>query len=121
MRRRVLIIDDDDQYLEGMSELLESAGYEAITAASFEAGKRAISERDPHLLIVDVRLGAYNGFQFISTGENRVRAILVTGFDDPVLRADAARFGAHFLVKPVDPAVLLSLIQQELDLARVSG
>jgi len=75
MRRRVLIVDDDDRYLEGMRELLESAGYEAITAASFEAGKRAISDRQPHLLILDVQLGPHNGFQFISTGEHKIRAI----------------------------------------------
>ena len=120
MRRRVLIVDDDDVYLEGMKELLESAGYEAITAASFAAGKQAIRDRDPHLLILDVRLGPYNGFQFISTGENKIRAILVTGFDDPVLRADAATFGARFLLKPVDTTALLSLIREELDLVPVS-
>jgi len=44
----------------------------------------------------------------------------VTGFDDPLLRADAANFGARFLVKPVDPNALLSVIQQELDSAEVA-
>jgi DNA-binding response OmpR family regulator len=115
MRARVLVVDDDPNYLESVSELLETAGYDAITASTFEAGKRALTEQRPDLLLLDVRLGAYNGLQFISTGANTVPAILVTGYDDPVLRADAASFGARFLVKPVDPPTLLALIQQELE------
>jgi two-component system, response regulator PdtaR len=114
MPARLLIVDDDPNYLDSVSELLQSAGYETITAGSFHAGKRALAESNPDLLLLDVRLGEYNGLQFISTGENHVRAILVTGYDDPVLRADAASFGARFLLKPVDPAVLLGVIEEEL-------
>ena len=120
MSTRVLVVDDDPLDLESISEVLLSAGYDVITAGSFEAGKRAIKERRPDLLILDVRLGAYNGLQFISTGEHRIRAILVTGFDDPVLRADAETFGARFLVKPVEPAMLLSVIRQELETGNVA-
>ena len=115
MRRRVLVVDDDDLYLESMKEVIETAGYEAMTASTFAEGKRAIKEQAPDLLILDVRLGAHNGFQFISMGDNKIKAILVTGYNDPVLRADAASFGARFLVKPVEPDVLISVIQEELD------
>jgi two-component system response regulator GlrR len=115
MRARVLVVDDDPNYLDSISEFLEAAGYDPIAASTFEAGKRALAEQRPDLLLLDVRLGAYNGLQFISTGANTIPAILVTGFDDPVLRADAASFGARFLVKPVDPQMLLSVIQQELE------
>jgi DNA-binding response OmpR family regulator len=68
----------------------------------------------PDLLILDVRLGAFNGLQLISTGRVGIPAIVVTGFDDPVLRADASEFGASYIVKPVPPAALLELIEQKL-------
>lgn len=118
MRARVLIVDDDERYLAGMQEWLELAGYEVIVANTFEHGKRAMVSFAKHLVIVDVRLGAFNGLQLISTGVVRIPVIVVSGFDDPVLRTDAAAFGASYLVKPVVPGALLALIQQQLALVR---
>ena len=114
MRARVLIVDDDEVYLEGMKELLEEAGYEVLLASSFDDGKHELREHSPDLLIIDVRLGAFNGLQLISTGEVRIPAIVVTGFDDRVLRADAGGFGASYVVKPIAPAALLALIEKKL-------
>ena len=114
MRARVLIVDDDEVYLDGMKELLEEAGYEVFLATSFEDGRQKLRDRAPDLLIIDVRLGAFNGLQLISTGQLHIPAIVVTGFDDTVLRADAGGFGASYLVKPIKPSALLALIQQKL-------
>jgi hypothetical protein len=49
-----------------------------------------------------------------------IPAIVVTGFDDPVLRADAGEFGASYMVKPVPPAALLELIEQKIKSAAAS-
>ena len=114
MRARVLIVDDDEVYLDGMQELLEESGYDVFLATSFEDGKVKLRERTPDLLIIDVRLGAFNGLQLISTGQLRIPAIVVTGFDDTVLRADAGGFGASYVVKPIKPAALLALIERKL-------
>lgn len=114
MRARVLIVDDDEAYLDGMKELLEEAGYDVFLASSFEDGRQKLRDRAPDLLIIDVRLGAFNGLQLISTGQLHIPAIVVTGFDDTVLRADAGGFGASYVVKPIKPAALLKLIQQKL-------
>jgi two-component system, NtrC family, response regulator HydG len=116
MRARVLIVDDDEVYLEGMKELLEESGYMVDLASSFDGGKQRLREHSPDLLIIDVRLGAFNGLQLISTGRVRIPAIVVTGFDDSVLRADADGFGASYVVKPIKPSALLALIQQKLSI-----
>ena len=121
MRARILIVDDDQAYLAGMKELLEVAGYEVFLAANFEDGKHVLRDRTPDLLIVDVRLGAFNGLQLISTGQVQIPAIVVTGFDDTVLRADASVFGASYLVKPISPSALLALIDQKLGVADQRG
>jgi DNA-binding response OmpR family regulator len=94
--------------------LLEEAGYDVFLASSFEEGRQKLRDRSPDLLIIDVRLGAFNGLQLISTGQLHIPTIVVTGFDDTVLRADAGGFGASYVVKPIKPAALLSLIQQKL-------
>jgi FixJ family two-component response regulator len=44
----------------------------------------------------------------------RIPAIIVTGFDDPVIESDAKRLGAAFLLKPVLPSLLLSVVAQKL-------
>lgn len=116
MRARVLIVDDDEAYLEGMKELLEDAGYDVSLASSFDAGKHELRDHTPDLLIIDVRLGAFNGLQLISTGQVHIPSIVVTGFDDTVLRADAGGFGASYLVKPIKPSALLALIEERLAL-----
>ena len=116
MRARVLIVDDDEVYLEGMKELLEDAGYVVDLASSFDDGKQQLREHSPDLLIIDIRLGAFNGLQLISTGRVRIPAIVVTGFDDTVLRADADGFGASYVVKPIQPAALLELIEKKLSI-----
>ena len=114
MRARVLVVDDNEDYLVAIKELLECTGYETFVASSLEEGRRELRDHAPDLLILDVRLGAFNGLQLISTDQVRIPAIVVTGFDDPVLRADASAFDASYVVKPVSPAGLLALIEQKL-------
>ena len=40
-----------------------------------------------------------------------IQVIVFSGFDDPVLRADAERIGATYLVKPVPSSYLIQLLQ----------
>jgi DNA-binding response OmpR family regulator len=111
MRPRILVVDDDEVYVAGMAEWLEAAGYETLVATTFEEGRRALREDSPDLMIVDVRLGEFNGLQLTQTSTTpRIPALVVSAYDDPVLRADATAFGATYLVKPVDPETLLALI-----------
>jgi DNA-binding response OmpR family regulator len=114
MPSRILVVDDDEGYLAGMKELLELHGHEPLLARTFEEGQRALRDRAPDILIADVRLGPFNGLQLIAMGQIRIPTIVVSGFDDPVLQADARAFGADYLVKPVATATLLGLIDQKL-------
>jgi DNA-binding response OmpR family regulator len=117
MSNRILAVDDDALYLAGLGELLTVAGYEVRLANTFEAAKHALDAELPDLLLVDVRLGAYNGLQLVSrtsSGPNRIPAIVVSGFDDAVLRADAAAFGARYMLKPIAAPTLLGLLAEML-------
>lgn len=114
MPARVLVVDDDAGTRVGLKELLEAAGYEAIVAGSFQDGRRLLHTATPDLLIADIRLGAFNGLQLVAAAPKRIPTIVVTGFADPVLEAEARSFGAEFLVKPVMPAALLTLVERKL-------
>ena len=111
---RVLVVDDDAGARVGLKELLDAAGYDTIVAGSFQDGKRLLQNGGPDLLIADIRLGAFNGLQLVAAAPKRIPTIVVTGFADPVLEAEARSFGAEFIVKPVMPSALLALVERQL-------
>lgn len=118
MAPRVLIVEDNDATRSGLCELLKRAGYDATATGNYEDAIRAMREDTPDLLIADVRLGPYNGLQLLVTSPRRVPTIIMTGFPDPVLEADARHLGAQFILKPVAPAALLALVEQQLAAAQ---
>jgi CheY-like chemotaxis protein len=111
---KVLVVDDDDATRVGLAELLNAAGYMTRAVASFEDGLRILRTDPPDLLITDVRLGAYNGLQLVLSSPHPVPAIVITGFNDPVLEGDARRQGADYVLKPVSPRVILDMVRRRL-------
>ena len=108
----ILIVDDHRVTRLGLAEMLADAGYTVVTAASFQEARGILREAPPDLLIADVRLGSFNGLQLVIN--YRVPAIVITGYADAVLEAEARRVGAEYLVKPFNPDHLLSLIRGKL-------
>src|SRR5260221_2261976 len=106
----VLVVDDDQAVREGLAAILEGADYAVLVADTFERGRDVLRTADPDLLIVDVRLGDFNGLQLLATSMSPIRAIVLTGFADSALERDARQMGAEYLVKPVTRAQLLELV-----------
>jgi DNA-binding response OmpR family regulator len=115
VRHRILIVDDDEATRSGLKQFFERANYDVIAVGSYAEGRAALADSNPDLLIADVRLGEFNGLQLVATSTRPIPAIIVTGYADMVLEADAHRLGAEFLVKPVSPAALMSLVRQKLE------
>jgi DNA-binding NtrC family response regulator len=111
---RVLIVDDDGSTRRGLAQLLLQAGYDATAVGTFEEARRIISVTPPDLLITDIRLEEYNGLQLILNSPRTIPTIVITGFADPVLEAEARRGGAAYMVKPVQPLQLLELVAEKL-------
>lgn len=114
MRSKVLIVEDDQTTRSGLAELLDDAGYEAIAVGTFEEATKILRTAPPDLLIADVRLGPFNGLQLVISTPKPIPAIIITGFADPVLEADARRRGAEYVLKPVSPPHLLQLVARKL-------
>ena len=62
---RVLVVDDDRDFADSLAEILESHGYRATTAYSGVAALRDIESFDPHVALIDMRLGAERGSELI--------------------------------------------------------
>jgi len=108
----ILVVEDDQDTLDGWVELLHHAGYRVTAAASFEEGRREL-ESSPDMLITDIRLGPYNGLQLVvraRLANPSLPVLVVTAFHDPVLQAETERLKAIYLRKPVDAEEALAVI-----------
>ena len=97
--------------------MLQEAGYDTVSCERFLDAKGLLATSRPDLLLTDIRLGAYNGLQLAIFARDRhpgLPVIVLTGYEDPTLRDEATRSGAHFLVKPVPRVVLIETIQKAL-------
>lgn len=120
----ILVVDDDPATLAGLVALLEGAGHSVVAAADYGEGRRLLSHIPIDLVIVDVRLGAYNGLQLVVFAQSLPSpppAIVTSGFDDRVLEEEARNLGAPFLLKPIDPARFLALVSERLALRQSSS
>ncbi len=117
MRAVILIVDDDPATLAGLVALIEGAGHSALGASDYAEGRRLLAQIPVDLVIVDVRLGAYNGLQLVVLAQSvpsPPAAIVTSGFEDRVLEEEARILNAPFLLKPIDPPKLLQLINDLL-------
>ena len=112
--KRVLVVDDDPQVLSLMGRWLSAAGYDVVMADNFKDARMEIHVSAPDIAVIDVRLADFNGLQLgLLARESRpdMRLIFVSGWDDTVLRRDAAGLNATYIQKPLlTAAELLAVI-----------
>jgi len=111
---QVLVVDDDRALLVLLRDWLRSGGHSVVALSDFHAAKDYLALNDPDVVVADVRIGAHNGLQLLTIARHHradVIGVCLTGFDDPVLRTEAQRVGAHYVLKPVTAESLLQLIQ----------
>ena len=114
MALRILIVDDEPDVLELLSDTLSTHGYDTASASTFEEGKRLLAVLVPDVLITDVRLGHFNGLQLVVMRPPSTAAVVVSGYWDRTLDEEARRNGALYLLKPVAPEKLIDAVRQVL-------
>jgi CheY-like chemotaxis protein len=81
-RFRILVVDDDLLVRETAREILESGGYEVLTAADGLDGLHALSKSLPDLIISDLNMPRMSGFEFLAVVRERfphIATIAVSG------------------------------------------
>jgi DNA-binding response OmpR family regulator len=90
---RLLLVEDDDHIRMSLRWALEDEGYEVAEAASGEEACRSVTAAPPDLMLVDLMLGAMDGFQVI----REVRR----GHDLPIVVV-SARADTHDIVAALE-------------------
>jgi DNA-binding response OmpR family regulator len=118
MSSRVLVVDDEADFLATYQRLLRRQGCEVITATSRAAGLAALASQPPHLVISDLRLPDGDGLDVVRAARRGLRppaVIVVTGYpSDETRRAALAAGATTFLAKPFVAAALLAAIRSGL-------
>jgi DNA-binding response OmpR family regulator len=109
----VVIIDDDDSVRELLEFVVKKEGFRTDTAADGEAGLNKINEVHPDLVILDLMLPRYGGFEVLrqlQTGDTaRIPIIIVTGRYTDRTTAEMIRQESNvmdFLEKPIKAQLL---------------
>jgi CheY-like chemotaxis protein len=116
-KRLALVVDDVADVTDLLSVVLTHEGYEVVTADSAYAAIEAARQITFDVVISDIGMPGMNGYDLARTlrglpGYEHVPMVAVTGFSmfDDRRRSMEAGFNAH-LTKPIEPQVLLDLIE----------
>jgi two-component system response regulator GlrR len=122
MRPRILLVDDDPDLLRLLSIRLNTAGWEVMTADSAESALPLLEERQPQLVVTDLRMDGMDGMDFFDTIHERfstLPVIILTAHGTIPEAVEATKRGVFtFLTKPFDSKDLLDHIHRAL---RISG
>jgi FixJ family two-component response regulator len=116
-RFRVAVVEDDAGVRTALRQLLRSAAYDARTFVSAEEFLAAGGESEADCLIADINLPGMSGVALLQALRSRapVRAVLITGRDDPAtLELIARAGGVAVLRKPFSDNDLFAAINDVL-------
>lgn len=107
MTLRALVVDDEPPARRRLLRLLE-AHPEVLVMGEADSGPEAvrqIREVEPDLLLLDIQLPEFDGFEVLNQVAAPPAVIFTTGYDQYALRAFEAA-GIDYLLKPVEPETL---------------
>lgn len=122
---KLLIVEDDESNRDMLSRRLRRAGYDVVCAVDGSDGVRMVREARPDLVLMDVALGAMDGWE----ATKRIRAdaefaripiIALTAHALDTDRRRSVEVGCNdFDSKPVDLPRLLAKIERQLTPGRI--
>ena len=124
-RMRVLVIDDDPEFVLSVATVLEHDGILVRSAADATRLVELLDELHPDLILIDAMLPHVSGWDAIrivrTTPEHQdVPILFLTGRTDLASRVDAFTAGADdYLGKPLIPEELLARVRVRLDRRRL--
>lgn len=114
-KKRVLIVDDEDDILEILGYNIEKRGYEVLKAKNGIEGIEKARKYKPHLIISDIRMPEMNGIQMcrelrVDFGLEIPVVFLTADPDEYVAIAALSAGGSHYLTKPVKPSIVTGIV-----------
>ena len=115
-RRRILVVDDNDDARMLLADILSELGHDVRVAADSSSALEVIQDFSPEVGILDIGLPGIDGYELackLRPAVPAVRLIALSGYGQPAdkARSQAAGFDRH-LVKPVELRRLLDAMAE---------
>ena len=119
VRGSVLVVDDEPTIREVVSRYLERADYDTRVAGDGAAALKAVEERAPDLIVLDLMLPGIDGLEVMrrvrDRGDRAPAIILLTAKGEENDRIVGLRLGADdYVVKPFSPGELVARVDAVL-------
>lgn len=115
-KRSVLVVDDEDFVRESLLDLLTAEGFETQGAASAEEALQLLAEREPSVVVTDLKMTGDDGLSLVREARRRglqAPVIVLTGMGTIPDAVEAMRLGAFdFIQKPVNPEHFARLVER---------
>lgn len=113
---RVLLVDDEEDFVSALAERLRFRNYDTEFAISGEAALLEIEKQRPDIVLLDYKMPGMDGMETlkkIKANDPSIEVIIVTGSLDNAIGETATRAGATYhMVKPLDIEDLLEKLQE---------
>ena len=114
----ILIIDDEEHFVEACSRTLEGNGYRTAVAKSGPAGLAMVGSAHPSVVLLDLKMNGLESLGTIFKIDPAAVPIIVTGHGTVDSAVESMKLGAFdFLTKPVEPEKLLETVRRALGLS----
>ena len=120
---QILIVDDDSGNREGLTLLLQQAGYEITATESGESALQRLAETSFAIIITDLFMPGISGLDILRRVKERTPqtpVILMTGHASTETAVEAMKEGAFdYLTKPINVKELKILLDKALEKSRL--
>jgi two-component system alkaline phosphatase synthesis response regulator PhoP len=124
-KARILLIDDDADFIESTKTVLESKPYEVIVAVNGNEGLRKAREEKPDLILLDIIMPVEDGFtaaEHLKKDPNlaKIPVLMLTSYSTKGAGTGIPRSRGYtleaedYIDKPVSPRDLLDIVAKYL-------
>jgi DNA-binding response OmpR family regulator len=120
VQRSVLVVDDEPNIVVSLEFLLKQAGFDVRVAHTGDEALRALAERAPDLVLLDVMLPSPDGYEICQAiradpAMSGVHVIMLTAKSRDVEREKALALGADdYITKPFSTRELVERVKRAL-------
>jgi len=116
---RILVVDDEEDIRDILSDRLKAYGYEVLTAIDGIEALEKVEKMSPDLVLLDIQLPRLNGMEVLSRIKReypQIRVIMITAHGKIQLAVEAIKEGAYdFVEKPFDPDLIRIKVDNALE------
>ncbi|MDE3166135.1 MAG: sigma-54-dependent Fis family transcriptional regulator, partial [Acidobacteriota bacterium] len=118
MKKRILVVEDEDKLRRVIELQLASAGFDVDKAATAEDGLKVVDRAD--MVLSDLRLPNMDGLEFLNLIRRQnsvVPVVMMTAFGSVETAVEAMKAGAtDFLLKPFSLEHLMQVVHKALEM-----